>query len=292
MRRSTRRRALVVAGATIAGGAIAIGRRRWAAATERAVALLTGVAEHADSGESAPAFDASMLREVPDPVARYLTFALVRGQPIVRHARVEHVGMFAARPGRWAAFRSVQRMTAPVPGFVWDARIALAPLLPVHVRDGYIAGAGSMRAAIGGLLPVARHEGSREIAASALWRYLAEAPWLPTALLPSERLAWRALDDRSARATLTDGEVTASADFHFDRRGRIVRVTGERFRAVGEGQVLTRTEGRHWDYARVSGMMVPTSGEVAWLLPECAHVYWRAAVARAEHDFARGPVAR
>ena len=281
-----------MAGAAVAGGAIALGRRRWSAATRREVALLADVAEHTGTVDGAAAFDASMLREVPDPVARYLTFALVPGQPIVRRARIEHAGAFAARPGRWAAFRSLQRFTAPAPGFVWDARVVMAPLLAVHVRDSYIAGAGSVHAAIAGLVPVAEQHGSREIAASALWRYLAEAAWLPTALLPSERLAWRALDDRSARATLSDGAITASADFHFDRSGRIERVTGERFRAVGDGQLITHTEGGHADYVRMNGMMIPTRGEVAWLLPEGAHVYWRAAVTRAEHDFAPRPAAR
>jgi hypothetical protein len=166
-----------------------------------------------------------------------------------------------------------------------DGRAPVGDRLAVRVRDGYAAGVGSMRAAIAALVPVARQEGTPEIAASALWRYLAEAVWFPTALLPSERLTWTPVDDSTARATLRDRGATAVADFHFGSRGEVVRVTGSRYRAVGAGQVLTPTEGWHRAYARVGGMMIPTEGEVAWLLPEGPHAYWRARVVRATYAY-------
>jgi hypothetical protein len=39
-----------------------------------------------------------------------------------------------------------------------------------------------------------------EIARGELMRYLAEAAWYPTALLPSQSVQWEALDDHSATA--------------------------------------------------------------------------------------------
>jgi hypothetical protein len=164
----------------------------------------------------------------------------------------------------------------------------MAPPAGVRVRDTYAAGRASMRAAVGALVPVADEEGSAEIAASALWRYLAEAVWVPTALLPSARLVWSAVDDSTARATLTDGHVTAVADFHFAPGGEVTRVTGVRYRAAGGAQVLTPTAGRHAEYRRIAGMMVPTSGEVAWLLAEGPHAYWRGRLAGATYEFAAG----
>ena len=44
--------------------------------------------------------------------------------------------------------------------------------------------------------------GGREIDQSALVRYLTEAVYFPTALLPSRTLRWEELDSDSARATL------------------------------------------------------------------------------------------
>jgi len=56
-------------------------------------------------------------------------------------------------------------------------------------------------------------------------RFLAEAVWYPTALLPSQGVHWEAIDDVSAKARLTDGAITVSLDFRFDGNGL---VTGTR----------------------------------------------------------------
>lgn len=273
-----------VAGAGAAAAALAVAARRWDGVTARAVASLHDLPPAARSEEP---YDPARLMAAPAPVRRYIAFALGPGQRAVCRARLEHAGEFAARPGQWKPFTSVQHVTAAIPGFVWDAHLSMSPLpLAVRVRDAYVRGAGSTRAALGGLVPVGGQEGTPEVAASALWRYLAEAVWFPTALLPSERLAWTPVDDRTARATLSDQGVTAVADFHFGADGEVVRVTGMRYRAVGDGQLLTPTEGRHGAYARVGGMMIPTEGEVAWLLPEGPHAYWRARLVRAAYEYA------
>jgi hypothetical protein len=276
--------------AAAAAGVAAAAGRRWDLETARAVARLHDAARTAPSeggdADGGHRYDPDRIADAPAPVRRYFAFALAPGQRAVRRARLEHAGEFAAQPGRWKPFTSVQHVTADRPGFVWDARLPMPPLpLAVRVRDGYVGGVGSMRAALAGLVPVAGQQGTPEIAASALWRYLAEAVWLPTALLPSGRLTWTAVDDRTARATLRDRGATAVADFHFGPGGEVVRVTGTRYRAVGGGQALTATVGWHRAYARVDGMMVPTEGEVAWLLPEGPHAYWRARLARATYEY-------
>ena len=53
--------------------------------------------------------------------------------------------------------------------------------------------------------------GGREIDQSALVRYLTEAVYFPTALLPSRTLRWEELDADSARATLVSPGVPFAA---------------------------------------------------------------------------------
>jgi hypothetical protein len=174
------------------------------------------------------------------------------------------------------------------PGFVWDATIHMAPLVPVRVRDEYVAGEGAMLGKVAALVPVADQRGTPEMAAGALSRYLGEAVWLPTALLPSAGVSWAAIDDSTARATLTDGETMVSADFHFGARGEIVGTTMSRFRDVNGRGVLTPFEGRMGGaYRRVSGMMVPEAGEVAWLLPAGRFAYWRGRLVDAAYEPSR-----
>ena len=289
MRGETRRCGAVLGGAVAVAGsvtaAVALGAHCWNRETTRVVARM-----HATAMEDAHAgvverYDPGQLADAPAPVRRYFAFAVAPGQHALRRARLEHTGELASEPDRWKPFSSVQQVTTGPPGFVWDARIPMAPLpFGVRVRDSYVRGVGSMRAALGALVPLGGQQGTPEIAASALWRFLAEAVWLPTALLPSEHLTWTAVDDDTVRATLTDHGATAVADFHFGPRGEVVRVSGMRYRAVGDAQVLTATAGWHREYSRIGGMMIPTEGEIAWLLPEGPHAYWRARLARITYE--------
>jgi predicted Zn-dependent protease len=156
----------------------------------------------------------------------------------------------------------------------------MLPGVPVRVRDALVNSAGSMRANVAGLRTVAFAANS-EITAGALHRYLAEAVWFPTALLPSMGVAWIAIDDSTARATLRDGETEVSLDFFFDHNGLVRRVyTPARARAVGDVTVLTPWQATYSEYKRRDGLLVPAVGEVAWLLPEGPQPYWRGRLTR------------
>ena len=58
-------------------------------------------------------------------------------------------------------FTSTQRVTTRRPGFVWDARMAMAPGLTVHVHDAYIAGEGILHPAVLGLVSLTDLRGAR-----------------------------------------------------------------------------------------------------------------------------------
>ena len=137
---------------------------------------------------------------LPPPVERYLRRALPIGST-PSAVRLEHRGYFLLN-GSWRPFHSTEFFGVEPRGFVWDARIRALPLLDVHVRDSSIRGRGSMRAAVGGIVPVVNEHGSALLDIGALQRYLAEAPWLPLALLPRFGVTWEALDDTRARATI------------------------------------------------------------------------------------------
>jgi hypothetical protein len=43
-------------------------------------------------------------------------------------------------------------------------------------------------------------------------RFLAEAPWYPTTLLPGQGVRWKAIDDSTASATIQDGDTRVTLD--------------------------------------------------------------------------------
>ena len=221
------------------------------------------------------------LADLPPPVQRYFRLVLREGQPRIQAVQLRQEGQFLTRPesNGWAPFTATHEIVPGAPGFQWDARIRMVPGIAVRVRDAFVGGAGSMYGAVLGVVPVVNMRDTPDIAAAALQRYLAEAVWAPTALLPAAGVTWIAVDDSTARASLTAGRVTATLDFHFGGDGLVASVSTEaRGRAVGHAIVPTPWQGRWFQWVERAGMLVPVVGEVEWLLPSGAQPYWRGRV--------------
>ena len=235
--------------------------------------------------------DFGELEGLPPPVQRYFRTALEEGQPMVASVRVRHEGTFnmGQTNDQWKPFVSDQLVVTRRPGFGWNGRVAMAPGLPVRVHDAYVRGEGTLHASVLGLFTVVDMSGTRDVAEGELMRFFAEAAWYPTALLPSQGVRWEAVDDRSAYATLEEGDITITMLFTFDEKGLIDTVSAEaRGRAVGGDRIVpTPWRGRFWNHERRGGMLVPLNGEVAWVPPEGERPYWRGHIERIDYGFAR-----
>lgn len=240
-----------------------------------------------------PTVDFNELGGLPSPVRRYFHTALTDGQQLVSAANVEHVGRFNVRESgaRWAPFTSTQRVVTRRPGFVWDGRIRMLPGIVVRVHDAYVEGEGILRPALLGLFPLAdMHDRGGAVAQGELMRFFAESAWYPTALLPSQGVEWTPVDDRSASATLTVEGVSLTLVFRFGEDDLIQSVyAAARGRTVGRAVIPTPWEARFAEYEERSGMHVPLSGEVAWLLPEGRRPYWRGRITRLMYEFTGDP---
>lgn len=262
--------------AGLAGVTVWLGAGRWQTESARVVETLRA---H-ESGDGAAPFRHADLAGLPAPVVRYFEHVLREGQPMITSAAITWEGEFnMGTPGKdnWRRFTATQEFVPGAPGFVWNARIALRPGVPVFVRDSYVDGRGSMRGAVWGLIPVVTVEGTPTLASSALQRYLGEAAWFPTALLPRSGVTWTAIDDTRARATLTVGATTAALEFHFDAQGRNVAVFApDRFYDDGKQPPVARPwEARNSTFGEYQGVTVATTSVAEWLLPEGRFAYWR-----------------
>lgn len=260
------------------------GAYRWNAGTQELRARL-----YAARSPTGPfAVDFRELSDLPAPVQRYFRTVLTDGQPTVAGLRVRHTGTFNVGEikDQWKPFTSDQKVVAQRPGFDWDGRIAMMPGLPVRVHDAYVAGEGILHASLLGLFSLARVRDTDDMAKGELMRFLAEATWYPTLLLPSQGVHWKSVDDRSAYATLTDGDRSATMLFVFNDAGFIETVQADaRGRMVSGKIVQTPWQGRFWNYSERVGMRVPLDGEVAWLLPAGAKPYWRGRITEIAYEF-------
>lgn len=227
---------------------------------------------------------------LPAPVQRYFRTVLTDGQPMIAAVDIEHRGTFnlGASTPLWRPFTSRQRVALHRSGFVWDGRVAVLPGLNVHVHDAYVAGEGVLNPALLGLFSLADLRGGGEIARGELMRFVAEAAWYPTALLPSQGVRWAPIDEYSARATVVDGDITLSLDVEFAKDGTMRAVRADaRGRTVAGEVVMTPWEGRWSDLRQRDGMRVPVGGEVAWLTPEGRRPYWRGRISSMRYEFAQ-----
>ena len=231
--------------------------------------------------------DLEEIGNLPAPVQRYFRLVLKEDAPIITHAFLLQSGGFRIKPEKeaWSQMEAEQYFSTRPRAFVWHAGIKMMPGVAVNVCDSYIEGKGKMKGKLMSLVTLIDTQDASELDEGALQRYLAEAVWFPTALLPSEGVSWRAIDKHRAEASLTDAGVTASLEFTFNEAGEIVSVyTPGRYREVSGTYEMTPWIGRYADYIDVEGYRIPSKAEVEWHLKEQVYPYWRAKITQVKYD--------
>lgn len=164
--------------------------------------------------------------EVPPPVARYLNHVLSTNKRRLLVARYRQVGTLRTdtQSERWMNFTASQVIAPARSEFVWDARVSVIRLLHLRIRDSFVGGRGAGQVVLRSAVPVGSAGGTLEMNSGSLHRFLAEAVWYPTALLPSSFLTWEPIDDARALATLTHGHISVSLEFRFNHHNEVVAI--------------------------------------------------------------------
>ncbi|MBC7537376.1 MAG: hypothetical protein H7281_01040 [Bacteriovorax sp.] len=223
--------------------------------------------------------DFNKLRSLPAPVQKYFMHVLKDGQPIIKSAKFkQHGKLLTENKGKkWLTFEADYYATPLSPGFFWNAKIFMIPFFHIRVLDSYHRGIGSGLVRLLSLWTIEKDSDHQEINSGALHRYLAEAVWFPTALLPQSGVRWDTLDKSSAIATLSDHGVTISLEFRFNKIGEVVAVYSPGRWGKFEGVYKQAAwEGHYSDYVIEKwGMLVPRKGEVGWYEGNELQTVWK-----------------
>jgi len=216
------------------------------------------------------------LSGLPAPVRRYLMYAGVVGKEKAQTARISFEGEFRMRTGgKWMHVETEQTSFLDDAVRVFYIKGRYLGVVPVSGRDLYARGEGNMLIKLLSFLTIENASGP-EMNQSGLVTFLNDMVMIPTAFL-DERVAWSAIDDRSARATLSDRGMSVSAVIHFNESGEIVNfVTEDRYHSEGGG----RSRNVKWstpfgNYREITGVRVPTEGEALWHFDEGDFCYAR-----------------
>jgi hypothetical protein len=221
----------------------------------------------------------TMLDGLPEPVQRYLRYTGVIGKPLVRSVHLSQSGrLLLARRTPWIPLRAEQWYSVRPPGFVWYATLHLGPIPIVRARDMYRTGEGRMLIKTASLVTVADAKGG-EIDQGEMVRYLSEMIWFPSAFL-EDNVSFEAIDARSARVILRDGERTATGTLFFDSEGRLTEFVARRY--IGSNletwSVLVAA------YGEFEGLKLPVRGKAVWRLAEGDQEYIDVTVTALHHE--------
>jgi hypothetical protein len=208
------------------------------------------------------------LDSLPAPVKRFLLNSGVVGKSHLQFFRGKFSGSMkvGGEKAAWSKVKVVQYSFLDDTSLtrIFYIRTKMFGIVPVFGRDKYANGKGQMLIRVADLFTVVNKTGP-SMDKSELVTFLNDMTMFPAAFL-NKRVAWEAIDDTSAKATLTDHGLTVSGIFFFDHNDNIVNfVTDDRTYDNGRGDVR---KARWWTpfyaYQEIDGLRVPSKGEAQW----------------------------
>lgn len=203
-------------------------------------------------------FNRRMVADLPEPARRYFEFTIAEGTPLDTVAEISMTGQFALGTKdapNYIPMIAEQVLAAPE-GFLWEMAGG-SGLMRVSGSDS----AGWTRFWLSGFIPVARAGGTVDHSLSSFGRIVSEAIfWTPAAVLPSEKVVWEAVDENTARVTITHNGNSQSVDVSVDADGRPFEIVLQRWSDVNaEKEFRYQPFGGYLsEFRDFSGFRVPT----------------------------------
>lgn len=206
--------------------------------------------------------------ELPAPVYKWIQNTGMVGKQAIQSAYIKQKALMKMKPEQkdWNPAEAEQYSVIDVPAFIWNVNMEMTPLIKIKGRDKFVDGKGEMLIKINSLINVVNEKGER-MDEGTLQRYLGELVWFPSLAL-SPYISWEAIDDYSAKATMSYKGTTGCGTFYFNEKGDFTKFIALRFKgneadAKRYPWVLTVD-----DYAVFEGIKVPSKMKATWKLDE------------------------
>lgn len=221
----------------------------------------------------------------PEPVARYVSWALRENRNPVESVQIRHAGRIRyGKTGRWMNMNGKAFFSLAVPGFVWNAKIAYAPGIWLEGFDYYVHNEAGMNFNLLSVFPL-DNTNDEKIKPLSLFRYLASTPLFPMIHGFSHFIRWENVDDSTAKAIIQYNDQSVEAIARFDGRGWIESIEACRKTHPGTGRpVPGHFASRFSEYADVGGYRIPMQIASDLILPDGERVYAEYAITGVEFD--------
>lgn len=221
-------------------------------------------------------FCKKQLDNLPEPVKRYFNHILKEGQPYISFVRIKHEGKFKADLKKdWMNIKGEQYATTEKPGFIWKGTTTM-----FIAQDMYIAKKGRLIVSLFSLIKVVNAKGE-QYNQGELLRWLGESILYPTNFLPSDKLEWFPIDDKTAKLTFNYEGLSLFFKITFNDIGEITEMETKRYMDVNNLETWVIKVS---DYKELNQVLIPTRFEVLWRLVKGDFSYAKFNITDIEYD--------
>ena len=205
---------------------------------------------------------------LPVPVRKWLMHSGVTERPAIQTAWVKQKAEMKMKPSQqdWTVAYAEQYITTEKPAFIWTVQMNMSQFLKFRGRDKFVDGRANMLIRMNSLVNIVNAKGEKLDEAS-LQRYLAELVWYPSMAL-SPYITWEAIDEHSARASLSYRGTKGSGVFYFNDEGDFVKFIAQRYKGNKPDDKRYEWVITGSDYTAFEGIRVPSKMNVTWRLEE------------------------
>jgi len=232
-----------------------------------------------------------MIVDLPGVVQKWLLKSGMLGKEPIQSVFLEQDIQMLMKPEQkeWSSAKAKQYFTIEPPAFNWSVSLKMNPGLNVVGRDKFERGKGEMTIKLFSLIPVVNAKNNEKINQATLQRYLAEIVWFPSAAL-SSYITWEAIDDHSAKATMTYKRTKGSGIFYFDENWNFKKFVTMRYADVEENSkpklwtvTATKNEIRN-------GINIPVELKANWKLENDDWTWLKLKIKNIEYNLEIMPV--
>ncbi|MDP3396967.1 MAG: hypothetical protein Q8S57_09940 [Methanoregula sp.] len=223
----------------------------------------------------------------PEPVARYVSWALGENRNPVRCVHIRFTGRCRyGKSGRWMDMGGEAFFSVAIPGFVWRATTTYAPGIWLKTFDYYVDSKAGMNLNLFSLFPLDNaHDDA--IKTPSLFRYLACTPLFPMIHGQAGFISWENIDDSTSKAIISDKGRSVEALARFNGRGWIESIDMHDKTNPETGKPLNgHFATRFSSYTQVEGYWIPMQVDSDMILPDGEYVTAEYSITEIEFDTA------
>jgi hypothetical protein len=222
------------------------------------------------------------IQHLPTLVQGYLRRTGAIGQPKVKHFKARFKAEMRGKNQDWFSLEAEQHnfIAERRRLFFLKAKVKGLPTVGYHAYTGKKA---SMRIKIFGILPIVNIPGGKKIYQAETVTFFNDMCILAPAALIDPAITWKAIDDRSVRATLNHNELSVSAILIFNEENRLINFVSDDRYEINAGKKF-RFSTPLSEFKKINDLELPNYGEAIWHYPEGEFVYGKYNLQKLEYN--------